>query len=106
MKLVAVLHGYFGKRREILLSHCFNHFHHPVRDDRLGPMLHAHTQCNQYVKCNLNEYYFQYYHYFYADSNIGGVTFRRQLVCTLVCMPEVLPTGFFSALACNKLHIL
>lgn len=29
-------------------------------------------------------------------------TFNRQLVCTLVCIPEVLPIGFRSALACEK----
>lgn len=42
VELVAVLHGQFSKRSKVLLSHCFDHLFHPARDDRLGPVLHAH----------------------------------------------------------------
>lgn len=33
-------------------------------------------------------------------------TFNKELVCTLVCIPEVLPTGFFSALACKNMSLI
>lgn len=74
MKLVAVLHGYFGKCREILISHCFNHLGHPVGDNGLSPMLHTHV--HNTIDENMSNVLQMHIiskigSFLYADANIG-----------------------------------
>lgn len=93
VKLVAVLHGQFSKRSKVFSSHCFDHLLHPVRNNRLCTVLHtSFTKIDCYeLKVHFNPL-----------KKALKVTFNKPLVCTLVCIPEVLPIGFLSALAWTK----
>lgn len=110
MELVTVFHGQFSKGSEVLFLHSVDHLYHPVWDHGVSSVLQVQGQRRQRLWWSAENMHQMQPDQLYQDTlttllvrsikTSEVITLRRQLVCTLVCIPEVLPTSLRSALAC------
>lgn len=94
VKLVAVFHGKFGERRKVSSLNGPDHVVHPSGNHVVRTVLGQTGRISQDLS-----FYCHKIRQVFLMFRVS--TFSSSLVCTLVCMPEVLPTGFRSSLTCE-----